>query len=193
MRLACLALVAGLAACVCGYDHSAQPQDDPSCASPDEFDAPTRESGRAYLKDVSAGSVMAISQGPQGGCMVTPTVCVDAPWLDDDAYETTEDYSEACLVLSVTNEIVNGDPGAPVSEGSETMTRFVRASDGRWCTASFWNYLDDCTANLGGTSLRMQLEVRGAGGDVALGETEVVLEAPPESPEETGSGSWPWT
>ena len=177
MRLAPLALLSLLAACVCGGPHGDQPQDDPSCEAPSGFAEPAREQGRVYLRGIDDDSPLPVTMGPQGGCMVTPTVCVEAPWLEGQY----DQIDSACMILSFANEVVDSGntAAAPaVSEGSQTLTRFERYGYGTWCARSAWNYLDDCTAELGGTELQMQFEVRGSGGDFARGQTRVLLQAP---------------
>lgn len=186
--IAPLALLSLVAACVCGGPHGDQPRDDPSCGDPGSFAAPGSELGRAYVPDVADGAPLAISVGPQGGCMVTPTVCVEAPWLDDEA-------DSECMILSIANEVVGGGEAAlssQISEGSETLTRFDRTAQGTWCAATVWNYLDDCSADLDGTALQMQLEVRSIDGSFARGQLQVVLEPPSRETTTQAPSPSPW-
>jgi len=175
-----------LAGCVCGGPHGDDAQDDPSCGRPSSFAEPAREQGRVYLDGIDDGALVEMTRGPQGGCMVTPTVCVEGSWVQDQPAD--------CLILSIANDVVgSADPAQTpvVSEGSETLNRFSARPNGTWCAASVWNYLDDCSSDLDGTALRMQLEVRGADGSFARGSTSVILQAP-DGPEPRSSSPSPW-
>lgn len=186
MRLAPAVLLALLAACVCGGPHGDEPQDDPSCVDPSAFAAPSIRQGRAYLLAVAEGATLPITRGPQGGCMVTPTVCVEAPWIADES-------DSECMILSIENAVVDtADPAIvpAISTGSETMVRFDRSEAGVFCASSVWNYLDDCSADLDGTGLSMRLEVRGVLGEFASGQTSVVLEAPEAATSTAPQSPW---
>jgi hypothetical protein len=186
--LARLALFSLVAACVCGGLHGDEPKDDPSCGDPSAFAEPNLGVGRAYVPDVGDGASLAITVGPQGGCMVTPTICVEAPWLDGEA-------DSECMILSIANEVVDDGRTTlplPASEGSETLTRFDQAAAGIWCAGSVWNYLDDRSADLEGTTLQMQLEVRSRDRHFASGQMQVVLEPPPDTTTSRASSPSPW-
>lgn len=118
------------------------------------------------------GETVDAVQGPQGGFMILPTLCLAVP-----------DTSEACLLVTLDNTFDGTDPDAdagpeePDEDGVHARYRFHRDGD-RLCAGPLYDFLTYSRTDLGLGGVTVDAEVCGAAGSGVL-RRRVALAPPP--------------